>query len=79
MADLLKRIPAPTILEILTIAVYVIMGMFSEVSGNEVMMPLAAWGIVVGSILLSFIIAIVAVLGGVGGGVIFTPVIGKSR
>ena len=74
MEDLLKRIPELTILIILTIAAFVLMGMFSEVSGTEVLTPLAAWGIVVGSFLLSFIIAIVAVLGGVGGGVIFTPV-----
>lgn len=74
MEDLLKRIPELTILIILSIAAYVIMGMFSEVSGTEMLTPLAAWGIVVGSFLLSFIIAIVAVLGGVGGGVIFTPV-----
>ena len=74
MSDLLKRVPELTILIVLTIAAYVIMGMFTEMSGTEVLSPLAAWGIVVGSFVLSFIIAIVAVLGGVGGGVIFTPV-----
>ena len=74
MADLLKRVPELTILIVLTIVAYVIMGLFTEMSGTEVLSPLAAWGIVVGSFVLSLIIAIVAVLGGVGGGVIFTPV-----
>ena len=74
MTDLFKRVPELTLLIVLTIAAYVVMGMFSEVSGTEVLSPLAAWGIVVGSFVLSLIIAVVAVLGGVGGGVIFTPV-----
>lgn len=74
MSDLLKRVPELTLLIVLTIVAYVIMGMFTEMSGTEVLSPLAAWGIVVGSFVLSLIIAIVAVLGGVGGGVIFTPV-----
>lgn len=74
MTDLLKRTPELTLLIALTIAAYVIMSMFTEMSGTEALSPLAAWGIVVGSFVLSLIIAIVAVLGGVGGGVIFTPV-----
>ncbi|MGD8568345.1 MAG: sulfite exporter TauE/SafE family protein [Gammaproteobacteria bacterium] len=74
MPSLLKRVPELTFLIVLTIIAYAVMGLFSEVYGTPVLSPLAAWGIIVGSFLLSFIIAIVAVLGGVGGGVIFTPV-----
>jgi hypothetical protein len=74
MTALLKRVPELTVLIILTIIAYAVMGFYSQVTGTEVLSPLAAWGIIVGSFLLSFIIAIVAVLGGVGGGVIFTPV-----
>ncbi|MGD8642065.1 MAG: sulfite exporter TauE/SafE family protein, partial [Gammaproteobacteria bacterium] len=74
MTALLKRVPELTVLIILTIIAYAVMGFYSQVTGTEVLSPLAAWGIIVGSFLLSFVIAIVAVLGGVGGGVIFTPV-----
>ncbi|WP_455222353.1 sulfite exporter TauE/SafE family protein [Kaarinaea lacus] len=74
MTELLKRVPELTVLIVLTIIAYVIMGTFSELTGTEILTPLAAWGIVVISFLLSLFIAIVAVLGGVGGGVIFTPI-----
>ncbi len=50
------------------------MAVFSQVSGTEVLTPMGAWGIVAASFVLSTLIAIVAVLGGVGGGVIFTPI-----
>ena len=74
MSALLKRVPELTVLVFLTIAAYAVMGIFSQITGTEVLTPLAAWGIVVGSFVLSFFIAVIAVLGGVGGGVIFTPV-----
>lgn len=74
MADLLKRVPELTVLIILTIVAYAIMGMFSQITGTEVLSAWSAWGIIVVSFLLSLIIAIIAVLGGVGGGVIFTPI-----
>ncbi|NIR59442.1 MAG: sulfite exporter TauE/SafE family protein [Gammaproteobacteria bacterium] len=50
------------------------MGLFNQIEGTQILSPSAAWGIVVGSFLLSTAIAIVAVLGGVGGGVLFTPI-----
>ena len=74
MSELLKRVPELTILIVLTIVAYAIMGLFSEVSGTEVLTPFAAWAIIVGSFVISFLIAIISVLGGVGGGVIFTPI-----
>jgi len=74
MAALLKRVPELTLLVLVTILAYVIMGTYSQVSGTEALTPFAAWAIVAGSLVLSTIIAIVAVVGGVGGGVIFTPV-----
>lgn len=72
--SIFKRVPELTILIILTIVAYAIMGTFSDVSGTPILTPEAAWGIIVGAFLLSTLIAIIAVLGGVGGGVIFTPV-----
>jgi len=74
MTDLLKRVPELTILIALTIVAYAIMAMFSKITGTEVLSAWSAWGIIVASFVLSLIIAIVAVLGGVGGGVIFTPI-----
>ncbi len=74
MAELLKRVPELTLLIVLTIVAYVIMGTFSDVTGTDVLSPTAAWGIIAGSFLISTVIAIVAVLGGVGGGVLFTPI-----
>lgn len=74
MAALLKRIPELTLLIALTVVAYALMGMFSEIQGTPVLTPTAAWMIIVGSFVLSTLIAIVAVIGGVGGGVLFTPV-----
>ncbi|NOZ53244.1 MAG: sulfite exporter TauE/SafE family protein [Gammaproteobacteria bacterium] len=74
MTALLKRVPELTLLILVTILAYTIMAAFSQMSGTETLTPMVAWAIVIGSFVLSTIIAIVAVLGGVGGGVIFTPV-----
>jgi len=74
MTDIIKRVPELTVLIILTIVAYAIMAMFSQITGTEVLSAWSAWGIIVASFVLSLIIAIVAVLGGVGGGVIFTPI-----
>jgi uncharacterized membrane protein YfcA len=74
MSELLKRVPELTVLVVLTIAAYAIMGLFSELSGTEVITPFAAWAIIAGSFVISLLIAIISVLGGVGGGVIFTPI-----
>ncbi|NIP71779.1 MAG: sulfite exporter TauE/SafE family protein [Gammaproteobacteria bacterium] len=74
MASLAKRVPELTLLIALTILAYAVMGLFSQVEGSEVLSPTAAWGVIVGSFLISTLVAIVAVLGGVGGGVLFTPI-----
>jgi len=74
MSSLLKRIPELSLLIIGTIVIYIAMGLLSEVNDTNLLTSDGAWALVVGSFLLSFIIAIVAVLGGVGGGVIYTPV-----
>lgn len=73
MKTLARRIPELSLLVALTVIAYTVMGIFSEVSGTDVLSPGAAWSIIAVSFLLSTGIAIVAVLGGVGGGVIFTP------
>ena len=74
MKDLAGKVPELTFLVLLTIVAYLIMGLGSEITGSELLSANEAWLIVVASFLLSTLIAIVAVLGGVGGGVIFTPV-----
>ncbi|MDH5229726.1 MAG: TSUP family transporter [Gammaproteobacteria bacterium] len=74
MFGLIRRIPELSVLIALTIAAYAVMGMFSTVETTEALSPSGAWGIIVASFLLSTLIAVIAVLGGVGGGVIFTPV-----
>lgn len=74
MTDLLKRVPELTFLIILTIVAYAAMAMFSKITGTEVLSAWSAWGIIAASFVLSLLIAIISVLGGVGGGVIFTPI-----
>lgn len=74
MKDLAGKVPELTFLVLLTIVAYLIMGLGSEITGSELLSANEAWLIVVASFLLSTLIAIVAVLGGVGGGVIFTPI-----
>jgi len=74
MPAFLTRIPELTLLVLLTTIAYIAMGMFSTVESTDVLTSQAAWYIVIASFLLSTVIAIVAVLGGVGGGVIYTPV-----
>lgn len=74
MAALLKRIPELTALIVLTLVAYAIMGLFSQVEGTEIISKGGVWLIIAGSFLLSTLIAIISVLGGVGGGVIFTPI-----
>jgi len=74
MASLFKRIPELTLLIVLTIIVYIAMGLLSQVSDTEILSGNGAWALIIGSFLMSLVIAIVAVLGGVGGGVLYTPV-----
>lgn len=74
MAALLKRIPELTLLIVLTIVTYIAMGLLSQVSDTSVLSGTGAWALIIGSFLMSLVIAIVAVIGGVGGGVLYTPV-----
>jgi uncharacterized membrane protein YfcA len=74
MATLLKRIPELTLLIVLTIVTYIAMGLLSQVSDTSALSGDGAWALIIGSFLMSLVIAIVAVVGGVGGGVLYTPV-----
>lgn len=75
MGTLLKKIPELSLLILLTVIGYAIMGIFSEVTGTEILTPTAMWGIVAGSFVASTFIAVIAVVAGIGGGVLFTPVV----
>ena len=74
MPSLIKRIPELSLLIFGTIIIYIAMGMLSQLNDTNILTADGAWALIVGSFLMSFIIAIVAVIGGVGGGVLFTPV-----
>jgi len=74
MLVVLRRIPELSLLIGLTVLAYAVMGIFSELTDMETLTASGAWLLVVGSFLLSLLIAIVAVIGGVGGGVLFTPI-----
>lgn len=72
--DILGRVPELTLLSVLVVGGFAVMALFSGVEGAEVLGPAQVWTLLAGSFLLSLLIAIVAVIGGVGGGVIFTPI-----
>ena len=74
MPSLIKRIPELSLLIFGTIVVYIAMGLLSELNDTNILTADGAWALIVGSFLMSLVIAIVAVIGGVGGGVLFTPV-----
>lgn len=74
MSSIFKRIPELSLLIVLTVVIYIAMGLLSQVSDSNVISSTGAWGLIVGSFLISFAIAIISVLGGVGGGVIYTPI-----
>lgn len=71
---LLFKIPELTLLILLIIISYIVMGLFSQVQSTEVLSSSFIFAIVVGSFLFSTLIAIVAVIAGVGGGVLYTPI-----
>ena len=75
MLAFLKRVPELTILIVLALGGYIFMGVASEVTGTEILSAQAIWGIVFGSFIFSTLIAVVAVIAGIGGGVLFTPVV----
>ena len=63
-------VPELTVLIILIILSYLIMGVFSQVESTEVLSSNFILGISIGSFLISTFVAIVAVIAGVGGGVV---------
>jgi len=71
--SLVTAAPEITILVILVIAGYAAMGVFSKVEGSDVLSANAIWLVVVSSFILSTAIAVFAVMAGIGGGIIFTP------
>ena len=68
------NVPELSILIMLIIGGYFAMAAFSKVQGTQVLSPSSMWLIIVGSFLISTAIAIIAVIAGIGGGVIFTPI-----
>jgi uncharacterized membrane protein YfcA len=71
---LVTSVPELTILVMLLVGGYIVMAVFSKVQGTQILDPLSMWLIIVGSFLISTAIAIIAVIAGIGGGVIFTPI-----
>ena len=72
--SLLKQAPELAVLIGLTLGSYLIMLIFNKLEATSVLSPFDMWLIVVGSFFFSVFIAIVAVIAGIGGGVLFTPV-----
>ena len=69
-----KHTPELALVTVLTVVGYAAVALFSDIADTEVLRGGDVILIVTASLLLSTVIAIVAVIGGVGGGVIFTPV-----
>lgn len=72
--SLVTAIPELSLLVILIITAYISMVIFSEIPSTPVLSAEFILGIIIASFLLSTVIAIVSVVAGVGGGVIFTPI-----
>lgn len=72
--SLAVSVPELTILFMLIVGGYIVMATFSKVQGTPILSPSSMWLIIVGSFLISTAIAIIAVIAGIGGGVIFTPI-----
>ena len=71
---LVTSVPELSILVMLLVGGYIVMAVFSKVQGTQILDPFSMWLIIVGSFLISTAIAIIAVIAGIGGGVIFTPI-----
>jgi len=71
---LLSKISAFTALIVAIVVGYGIIALFSQIEGTEVLSPSDIVLILFGSFVISTLIAIVAVIAGVGGGVLFTPI-----
>lgn len=74
LRSLAMSVPELTILILLVTGGYIAMAAFSKVQGTEILSPLSMWMIIIGSFLISTAIAVIAVIAGIGGGVIFTPI-----
>jgi hypothetical protein len=72
--SLALRVPELSILIILITCGYIVMAVFSKVHATQVLTPLSMWLVIIGSFLISTVIAIIAVIAGIGGGVMFTPI-----
>ena len=68
------RVPELSVLIILIAAGYIVMAVFSRVHATEVLTPFSMWLIIIASFIISMVIAIIAVIAGIGGGVMFTPI-----
>lgn len=72
--SLVSAIPELSLLIILIITSYICMTLFSKIPSTPVLSSSFILGIIIASFLFSTVIAIVAVIAGIGGGVIFTPI-----
>ncbi len=72
--SLALSIPELTILILLIVGGYILMAVFPQVNGTEILTVHQMWWLIVASFLISTAIAALAVIGGIGGGVIFTPI-----
>ena len=73
LRSLITAAPEMAVLLLFVVAAYIVMGVFSKVEGTDVLSSSSIWLIVAGSFVLSTAIAVFAVLAGIGGGVVFTP------
>jgi hypothetical protein len=74
MQGIIKKIPELSILVGLSIIGYFVMGVFNQLGDAGALTANGAFLLVLASFILSTLIAIVAVIAGVGGGVLFTPI-----
>jgi len=72
--SLALSIPELTILILLIVGAYILMALFPQVHGTDILSVHQMWLLIVASFLISTGIAALAVIGGIGGGVIFTPI-----
>ena len=63
---LVLRVPELSVLIILIACGYIVMAVFSKVHVTQVLTPLSMWLIIVGSFFISMVIAIIAVIAGIG-------------
>lgn len=74
MRALVKEAPELVFLIVTIIICYSMMLVFNRLESTAVLSANGMWLVVVGSFLFSTFIAIIAVIAGIGGGVLFTPV-----